>query len=62
MNNKRFELLLKVINFLSIVTLEKHWRNGVRFVFKKKKNDSRHSSKSETMQLPVNTVPEHIAS
>jgi len=32
--------LLAVINILSIITLEKYWKNGIRFVFKKKKNES----------------------
>jgi hypothetical protein len=38
MNNKKFGILLRVINFLSIITLEKYWKNGIKFVFKKKKN------------------------
>jgi hypothetical protein len=39
MNNKKFRILLAVINVLSIITLEKYWKNGIRFVFKKKKKN-----------------------
>jgi|GEM_PF-5566012 len=36
MNNKKFGILLNVINILSIITLEKYWKNGFKLVFKKK--------------------------
>ncbi|WP_184549758.1 hypothetical protein [Mucilaginibacter sp. FT3.2] len=36
MNNKRFGILLQVINILSIITLEKYWKNGIKVTFKKK--------------------------
>jgi hypothetical protein len=35
MNNKKFEILLKVINVLSVITLEKYWKNGITLAFKK---------------------------
>lgn len=56
MNDKKFKLLLKVINFLSVVSLEKYWKNGIKIVFKKKKKNSdihHSSSEIESVSLPV---------
>ncbi|UOE52382.1 hypothetical protein MTO98_14975 [Mucilaginibacter sp. SMC90] len=62
MNDKKFKLLLKVINFLSVVSLEKYWKNGFKIVFKKKKkSDVYHSSEIESVILPVATAkPEKV--
>ncbi|MEO3403541.1 hypothetical protein AAFN85_06540 [Mucilaginibacter sp. CAU 1740] len=60
MNDKKFKTLLKVINVLSIISLEKYWKNGVKISFKKKKNDTSHSSK--VVQHPAATEgPKKIA-
>jgi hypothetical protein len=40
MDNKKFGILLTLINFFSTITLEKFWKNGVKLVFKKKKSES----------------------
>ena len=64
MNDKKFKLLLRVINFLSVVSLEKYWKNGVKVVFKKKEKDDLHPSSFpiETVSRPVvANVPESIA-
>lgn len=53
MNDKKFKLLLKVINFFSVISLEKYWKNGVKIGIKKKKNDVDHSSK--VVQHPATT-------
>lgn len=64
MNDKKFKLLLKVINFLSVVSLEKYWKNGVKIVFKKKKKNSDihyPSSEVESVSLPVSSAkPENV--
>jgi hypothetical protein len=36
MNNKKFGLLLSVINVISVITLEKYWKNGFKITYKKK--------------------------
>ena len=65
MNNKKFKLLLKIINFLSVISLEKYWKNGVKITFKKKReNDLNHSpSEIESVNLPVAAprMPENVA-
>jgi len=64
MNDKKFKLLLRVINFLSVVSLEKYWKNGIKIVFKKKeKNDLYHSSPpAESVSFPITAkVPENVA-
>ncbi|QEM02516.1 hypothetical protein DIU31_002900 [Mucilaginibacter rubeus] len=58
MNDRKFKFLLKLINFLSFVTMEKYWKNGIRIVFKKKKknNEIRYpSSEVESVSFPVST-------
>ncbi|QEC78696.1 hypothetical protein [Mucilaginibacter ginsenosidivorax] len=35
MNNKKFGLLLSVVNVLSVVTFEKYWKRGFKITFKK---------------------------
>jgi len=35
MNNKKFGLLLSVVNVLSVITLEKYWKRGFKITFKK---------------------------
>ncbi|AYL95787.1 hypothetical protein [Mucilaginibacter celer] len=63
MNDRKFKLLLKVINFLSVVSFEKYWKNGVKIVFRKKKRNDSHQPSSETghESLPkVNSTPQNV--
>jgi hypothetical protein len=35
MNNRRFAILLTVINTVNVIALGKYWKNGFKIVFKK---------------------------
>ncbi|MEO3406000.1 hypothetical protein AAFN85_18965 [Mucilaginibacter sp. CAU 1740] len=36
MDNRKFSMLIQAMNILSIVILEKHWKHGVKFSFKRR--------------------------